>query len=149
MMTKFVLPLLDIPLPLFFRRGVSFSRPACSCVNWTEMQCCLTVEILLTNRSLANIEMLKSAWICVGKMLKPGSCTPKVLAHLRHLRTWVEKFESLKCVTWIPWNLSFRHILFHEKSHFMILTGSAFYQIWLGWFPLCPPYSYLAKCTSC
>ena len=50
-------------------------------------------------------------------------------------------------LTWIPWNLSFRHILFHEKkTHFPIWSGSAFYQIWLG---RQPPKSYLVKCTSC
>ena len=36
------------------------------------------------------------------------------------------------CTSWIPWNLSFRYILFHEKSHFLILAGSVFYLIWLG-----------------
>ena len=36
------------------------------------------------------------------------------------------------CCSWFPCNLSFRHILFHETTHFLILVGSAFYQIWLG-----------------
>ena len=31
----------------------------------------------------------------------------------------------------IPWNLSFRYILFHVWTNFLILAGSAFYQIWL------------------
>ena len=33
--------------------------------------------------------------------------------------------------SWIPWNLSLGHILFHEWTHLLTLTGSAFYQIWL------------------
>ena len=33
---------------------------------------------------------------------------------------------------WIPWNLSFRYILFREETNLLILAGSAFYQIWLG-----------------
>ena len=35
-------------------------------------------------------------------------------------------------MTWNPWNLSFRHVLFHEKTHFLILAGGAIYQIWYG-----------------
>ena len=39
---------------------------------------------------------------------------------------------SHEMVTWSPWNLSFRQVLFHEKTNFLILAGSAFDQIWLG-----------------
>ena len=42
--------------------------------------------------------------------------------------------------SWNPRNLSFRHVLFHEWTHFLILAGSAFYQIWLG---------QLTDCTHC
>ena len=34
--------------------------------------------------------------------------------------------------SWNPWNLSFHCILFHEWTHYLILAGSSFYQIWLG-----------------
>ena len=37
-----------------------------------------------------------------------------------------------KVSPWIPWNLSFRYILLFGKTHFLILAGSAFCQIWLG-----------------
>ena len=48
------------------------------------------------------------------------------------------KTNSIESSSWIPWNLWFRYILFHEwtnflrsaGTNFLILAGSAFYQIW-------------------
>ena len=40
-------------------------------------------------------------------------------------------FGPLNSWSWIPRNLWFCYILFLEKTHFLILVGSAFYQIWL------------------
>ena len=39
-------------------------------------------------------------------------------------------------VTWIPWKLVFPSCFISWKSPFLILAGSAFYQIWLGREPI-------------
>ena len=45
---------------------------------------------------------------------------------------------------WNPWNLSFCHVLIHEKTPFLLKEGSRYYQIWIG---RELSYSYLVKCT--
>ena len=45
--------------------------------------------------------------------------------------------------TWNSWNLSFGHFLFHEKTHFLVLAGSAFQQIWLEREPITSFSAYL------
>ena len=52
--------------------------------------------------------------------------TFKLKSYRQLHQLWVRRFP------WIPWNLSFRYVLFHEGTHFLIWAGSAFYQIWLG-----------------
>ena len=45
-----------------------------------------------------------------------GQCILMVLVHVCcHLH-----------ITWNPWNISFRHVLFYEKIHFLIFGGSIF-----------------------
>ena len=48
----------------------------------------------------------------------------------------MELQACMEFMTWIQWNLSFRYICFHEKTHFLILAGNAFHQIWSGREPL-------------
>ena len=49
--------------------------------------------------------------------------------HLRQLTGNTNHWMNCTIRSWNPRNLSFRHVLFHEKTHFLILTGSAFHQI--------------------
>ena len=58
---------------------------------------------------------------------------PKVV---RSLMDWKTAEDSLQVVrseciiSWISWNLWICYILFRGWTHFLIIAGSAFYQIW-------------------
>ena len=53
----------------------------------------------------------------------------KTKLHNEWQRVWLNSgqpllHKPLYHITWNPCNLSFRHVLFHEKSHFLILAES-------------------------
>ena len=50
--------------------------------------------------------------------------------------------NSYTRTAWIPRNVSIHYILFRDKTDFLIVAGSAFYQIWMR-------RLHLAKCAYC
>ena len=42
---------------------------------------------------------------------------------------------DLNMLIWIPWKLAIPSRFISWKTHFLILAGSGFYQIWLEWEP--------------
>ena len=44
----------------------------------------------------------------------------------------LQAYQSEKYKSWIPWKLVLPSRFISRKTHFLILAGSAFYQIWLG-----------------
>ena len=71
--------------------------------------------VTLSERKYENWQPAKLHWAMF--LLQSGSA--------QRVLNWQLNFS------WIPWNLSFRYTLFHERTHFLVSPGSAFYQIWL------------------
>ena len=66
-----------------------------------------------------------------------------LISKIKWIPVWAFCYSNLDSLSWNPWNLSFCQILFHELTHFLILTGSACTKYGRLRFP---PLSYLVKC---
>ena len=56
----------------------------------------------------------------------------KYLQLLIQLSILVASKSHENCMTWIPWKLVLPSRFISWKTHFLILAGSGFYQIWWG-----------------
>ena len=81
----------------------------------------------------------KSYGVNISSHLKLNICNHRYLGQVIYKIEW-SVLISQKHLTTInncnrssrnPWKLCFRHVLFHEKTDFLVLAGSAFYQIWV------------------
>ena len=55
---------------------------------------------------------------------------------LKTIKAVCNNWNCLQHETWNLRNLSFCNVLFNDKTHFLILAGGAFYQVWLMHFLL-------------
>ena len=72
-------------------------------------------------------------WLCGPPCSLSCHCVPLRVVIMKYIRA-------------IPLNVAHQSRFISWKTHFLILAGTAFCQIWLG---RLPPQSYLVKCTSC
>ena len=85
----------------------------------------------MTNAKSSSIQTISHAQSVLGEDQCPTHRQPATKNGSRQFICKL-RYAAKGICSWNLWNLRFHHILFQEWTHFLILAGSVFYQMWLG-----------------